>query len=202
MAKCNPGRLHGASPLPHRNPGDFVRGVWNDIFQSKSIFQRPKFPGESLKFRRQSDFRQISDSENWKFRARRIAIPYPPTPALRSFAVFLWSRRWVTCKVVGDVCCLVLPPLVCLGLSGLGLPSSFCYSGFCAPFLWWLALLFLLSVCYLVCVGSLVFLALVSVGFGDPDRRTFSPVRSPLPLPCPCPLLLHLLRPYVVVVIF
>ena len=48
------------------------------IFQSpKNIFQRPNFPGKSLKFRRRSDFGQISDSEIWKFRARKIAIPYP-----------------------------------------------------------------------------------------------------------------------------
>ena len=33
------------------------------IFQSpKNIFQRPKFPGKSLKFRRKSDFCQISGS--------------------------------------------------------------------------------------------------------------------------------------------
>ena len=34
------------------------------IFQSpKNIFQRPKFTGKCLEFRRNSDFRQISDSE-------------------------------------------------------------------------------------------------------------------------------------------
>ena len=33
-------------------------------FQSpKNIFQRPRFPGKCLEFRRKSDFRQISDSE-------------------------------------------------------------------------------------------------------------------------------------------
>ena len=48
------------------------------IFQSpKNIFQRPKFPGKCLKFRRKSDFCQISGSEIWKFRARKNAIPYP-----------------------------------------------------------------------------------------------------------------------------
>ena len=48
------------------------------IFQSpKNIFQRPKFPGKCLKFRRKSDIRQISGSEIWKFRARKNAIPYP-----------------------------------------------------------------------------------------------------------------------------
>ena len=48
------------------------------IFQSpKSIFQRPNFPGNSLRFRRKCDFCQISGSEIWKFRARKVAIPYP-----------------------------------------------------------------------------------------------------------------------------
>ena len=48
------------------------------IFQSpKNIFQRPKFPGKSLKFCRKSDFLQISGSEIRKLRARKNAIPYP-----------------------------------------------------------------------------------------------------------------------------
>ena len=43
----------------------------------KNIFQRPKFAGKSLKFRRKSDFCQISGSEIKKFGARKNAIPYP-----------------------------------------------------------------------------------------------------------------------------
>ena len=58
--------------------GVWIGGVWNGHFpKSENIFQRPNFPGNSLKFRRKSDVCQISGSEIWKFRARKIAIPYP-----------------------------------------------------------------------------------------------------------------------------
>ena len=54
-------------------------GVWSP----KNIFQRPKFAGKSLKFRRKSDFCQIPGSEIRNFRARKNAIPYiPPLDSL------------------------------------------------------------------------------------------------------------------------
>ena len=59
------------------------------------------------------------------------------TPASRSFAGFLWSRRWVTCKVVGDVLCLVSLTFLPWSLD-LGLPCLACCSGFFAPSLCWI----------------------------------------------------------------
>ena len=56
---------------------DWWRMEWPFSRVRTNIFQRPNFPGKSLKFRRKSDFCQISGSEIWKFRARKIAIPYP-----------------------------------------------------------------------------------------------------------------------------
>ena len=48
------------------------------IFQSpKDVFQRPKFPGKTWKFRRKRDFDQIAGSEISKFRALKITSPYP-----------------------------------------------------------------------------------------------------------------------------
>ena len=44
--------------------GVWIGGVWNGHFpESEKYFSEAEFPGESLKFRRQSDFYQISGSE-------------------------------------------------------------------------------------------------------------------------------------------
>ena len=52
---------HGGVEKRSGKFGWHLAGVW--IQSPKNIFQRPKFPGKSLKFRRKSDFRQISGSE-------------------------------------------------------------------------------------------------------------------------------------------
>ena len=41
------------------------------------FLQRPKFPGESWKLRKKSDFCRVSGSEIRKFRVRQNEIPYP-----------------------------------------------------------------------------------------------------------------------------
>ena len=55
-----------------------VASVWNGQFpESEKYLSQAELSRKSLKFRRKSDFCQISDSKIWGFRARKIAIPYP-----------------------------------------------------------------------------------------------------------------------------
>ena len=68
---------------------DWWRMEWPHFQSPKNILQRLKFPGKPLKFRRKSDYLQVSGSEIWKFRAPKKmqfhtpASPYPHwTPSL------------------------------------------------------------------------------------------------------------------------
>ena len=56
---------------------DWWRMEWPFSRVRKIFFRGRNFAGKSLKFRRKSDFCQISGSEILKFRAWKIAIPYP-----------------------------------------------------------------------------------------------------------------------------
>ena len=56
---------------------DWWHMEWPSSRVRKNIFQRPKFPGKCLKFHRKSDFRQISGSEIWKFRAQKMQFHTP-----------------------------------------------------------------------------------------------------------------------------
>ena len=75
------------------------------IFQSpKKIFQRPKFPGKYLKFRRKSDFCQISGSEISKFQSPKNCNSIPPLDSL-----LIKSKKSATTRVARQG----VPAIVC-----------------------------------------------------------------------------------------
>ena len=81
LRSLRPLQLHQESG--RHSVGVWIGGVWNGQFpESENIFQRPNFPGESLKFRRKSDFAKFQapkfeNSEPEKTTSRN-SIPIQP----------------------------------------------------------------------------------------------------------------------------
>ena len=82
--------------------GVWIGGVWDGHFpEPEKYISVAEFSRKSLQFCRKSDFCQISGSEIWKFRARKIAIPYPqpyhtPTRLPPSWVNQPLVSNWVT----------------------------------------------------------------------------------------------------------